>query len=436
MADLRGNRRVIFGWAMYDWANSAYSTTIVAGLLPFYFKEAVVPAEGVLLFGQTFSAGVLWPAFGAAAALLVLAAAPALGAIADFAAVKKRLLLSFCYVGVLCAALLSVCGPGDVWKTALFFTASQFCFVAANVFYDAFLPQIAGEGRQDWVSSKGFAYGYVGGGLQFGLCLALILAKDRFGFADQAQAVRASMLLTALWWGGFALFTAFLLRETRSAETLPEPYRRYPLFAGHLAFGFARAWKTARKIARMPSLLKFLLAYMIYSGGIQVVIYMATLFGSSELEMDAGGLMTTLLIIQFIAFGGALLFGWLANRAGAKRAVMLSLLGWTFAVVCAFFIQTQTQFYALAVVVGLVLGGAQALSRSLYGQMIPERSAAEFFGFYSVFNKAPGFWGLAVFAALNHLFGFRPAILCVGLFFIAGMLLLAGVRERGEAQTD
>ncbi len=418
---------------MYDWANSAYSTAIVSGLLPIYFKEGVMPSEGVALFGQTFVSATLWPAFGAVAALLVLIAAPALGAAADLASVKKRLLLSFCYMGVLNAALLSVCARGDVWQTALLYIVSQFCFVAANVFYDAFLPQIAPEGRQDWVSSKGFAYGYIGGGIQFALCLALIVGRDMFGLSE-GGAVRVCMLMTAVWWGGFALVTAFLLKETPSYEALPDRFRGAPKPLAYLGYGFSRSWTTARKIARMPSVLRFLIAYMIYSGGIQVVIHMATLFGTEELKMEPTGLMITLLIIQFIAFGGALLFGWMAGRLGAKRAVIVSLLGWTAAVVCAYFIQTQTQFFALAVLVGLVLGGAQALSRSLYGQMIPEQSAAEFYGFYSVFNKAPGFWGLGAFAALNHLFGFRPAMLCVGLFFAAGMVLLAGVNEKtGEA---
>jgi UMF1 family MFS transporter len=415
---------------MYDWANSAYATTVAAAILPVYFERVVVGPDGFVIGESAYAAQTLWGLLVAASALFVFLAAPTLGAIADFASAKKRFLMGFAYFGVLNAALLFFCRAGDVWRTMGLFVLAHIGFVGANVFYDAFLPQIAPEGKQDWLSSKGFAFGYIGGGIQFALALVLVLVGPRLGISGELAA-RLGMLMAVLWWGGFALVTAFLLRESPATECLPERFRRRPFGLGYVAVGFARVWVTTRRVGNLRHLLLFLIAFMIYNDGIQTVIEMAAIYGAGELRLDTAAIMATLLVVQFVAFGGALLFGRLAGRIGTKRTVMLSLVGWSGVVTLAYFIHASWHFFVLGAVVGLVLGGSQSLSRSFYGSMIPEQASAEFFGFYSVFNKFSSIWGPLVFALIKHWTGSsRNAIFSLITFFVLGILLLAGVNEQ------
>ncbi|MDD3620199.1 MAG: MFS transporter, partial [Desulfobulbaceae bacterium] len=351
-----------------------------------------------------------------------------LGAIADYRSAKKLFLFVFCYLGVTSAVLLSFCGQGDVWPTIVLFILSQVGFVGANVFYDAFLPQIALPGEEDRVSSKGFAYGYAGGGLQFAAALVLIAFHDFFGLSE-AAAARIGMLSAALWWGGFALVTALLLREPKIGRGRSALLPKSSL--GYLTLGFSRVWKTLRQIGKLKQLALFLAAFLVYNEGIQTVIQMATMYGKQELKLSAAALMITLLLVQAVAIFGALLFSWIAGRTGTKRAVMLSLAVWSGVVIYAYFIDTAPQYFILGGAVGLVMGGSQAISRSLYSTMIPEESPAEFFAFYSVVNKFSAVWGPFIFALIRHLSGSsRNAILSVIVFFILGILLLALVNEK------
>jgi len=427
-APVRGDKRVLFGWAMYDWANSAYITTVAVAVLPMYFAGVVVPAEGFVIGGSLFAAETLWGFMVSAAAFIVFMLAPVLGAIADYRSAKKLFLFAFCYLGVTSAVLLSFCGQGDVWPTIVLFILSQVGFVGANVFYDAFLPQIALPGEEDRVSSKGFAYGYAGGGLQFAAALVLIAFHDFFGLSE-AAAARIGMLSAALWWGGFALVTALLLREPKIGRGRSALLPKSSL--GYLTLGFSRVWKTLRQIGKLKQLALFLAAFLVYNEGIQTVIQMATMYGKQELKLSAAALMITLLLVQAVAIFGALLFSWIAGRTGTKRAVMLSLAVWSGVVIYAYFIDTAPQYFILGGAVGLVMGGSQAISRSLYSTMIPEESPAEFFAFYSVVNKFSAVWGPFIFALIRHLSGSsRNAILSVIVFFILGILLLALVNEK------
>ncbi|MDY0351158.1 MAG: MFS transporter [Desulfobulbaceae bacterium] len=427
-APVRGDKRVLFGWAMYDWANSAYITTVAVAVLPMYFAGVVVPAEGFVIGGSLFAAETLWGFMVSAAAFIVFMLAPVLGAIADYRSAKKLFLFVFCYLGVTSAVLLSFCGQGDVWPTIVLFILSQVGFVGANVFYDAFLPQIALPGEEDRVSSKGFAYGYAGGGLQFAAALVLIAFHDFFGLSE-AAAARIGMLSAALWWGGFALVTALLLREPKIGRGRSALLPKSSL--GYLTLGFSRVWKTLRQIGKLKQLALFLAAFLVYNEGIQTVIQMATMYGKQELKLSAAALMITLLLVQAVAIFGALLFSWIAGRTGTKRAVMLSLAVWSGVVIYAYFIDTAPQYFILGGAVGLVMGGSQAISRSLYSTMIPEESPAEFFAFYSVVNKFSAVWGPFIFALIRHLSGSsRNAILSVIVFFILGILLLALVNEK------
>jgi UMF1 family MFS transporter len=415
------DRTQIFGWAMYDWANSAYVTTVVVAVLPAFFAAVVVPADGFPIAGHRYSAASLWGAMISFSAFVVFLCAPVLGAIADFSASKKRFLLTGCYVGALFTVLLAFCGAGDVWLTMALFVVSQICFVGANVFYDAFLPHIASDDKLDWVSGKGFAFGYIGGGIQFALSLGLIAAHGWLGISE-ALAARLALAMAGLWWAGFALFTLALLKE-------PAPVGGAGPAAGwaaYLGIGLRRTLATARKVRRFKHLVLFLVAYMIYNDGIETVIVMATIYGKDELGFSTTHLMITLLVIQVVALVGALAFSKLAERFSAKAALMIALALWGLVVIYAYRMTTPVEYFGLGLIVGVVLGGSQALSRSLYGSMIPLEASAEFYGFYSVFNKFSAIWGPLVFAVIRETTGSsRQAILSLVVFFIVGLVLLA-----------
>jgi UMF1 family MFS transporter len=415
---------------MYDWANSAYATTVLAGLLPVYFAAAVVGDQGVDLLGSHFSATSLWSFAGATAALLAFLAAPFLGAVADFSASKRRFLLGFAYTGSLFATLLIFCRSGDAVLTLVFFIIAQVSFVSANVFYDAFLPQIASPDRLDRVSGRGYAYGYIGGGLQFAVALGLVAGHQRLGLSE-ATAARIGLGMAGLWWAGFTLITARYLREARSAEVLPKRYARWPRVPAYLAVGVGRTVATARRVGRFRHLLLFLVAFMLYNDGIQTVIFMSTMFGKEELGLSATVLMVTLLLVQLVAMAGALVFSRLADLLGTKAAIMVTLVLWSSVVIYAYFIHSAAEFLLLGAVVGLILGGSQALSRSYYSSMIPPEASAEFFGFYTVFSKFSAIGGPLIFGIIHQLTGSgRKSIVALMGFFLVGLVLLWFVDEK------
>ncbi|HXE76194.1 MAG TPA: MFS transporter [Candidatus Xenobia bacterium] len=426
----KNNPKTIFGWCMYDWANSAYATTVMVGLLPAYFAEVVVGREGATLGGTTYAADTLWAFTVGVATLIAFLTAPVLGAIADFSAARKRFLLSFAYTGCLFSLLLYFSQSGDVVQTLVFFTLAQVGFTGANVFYDSFLPRIASDDQMDWVSGKGFSYGYGGGGLQFALSLALVALHDWFGLT-QAQAVRLGIVMAAVWWAAFSLFTVRYLKETDTAEPLPARYAAWPRTLAYAHIGVTRTLATTRRVGRFRHLAIFLLAFMLYDDAIQTVINLATVYGKVELELPTVYLLLTLLLVQAIASLGALMFSRLAGRIGTKRTIMLTLGLWSGVVVYAYFIQTTAQFFVLGAVVGIVLGGTQALSRSFYGSMVPEEASAEFYGFYTVFSKFAAMWGPWLFAIVKQATGSsRTAIVSLIALFLAGLILLLFVDEK------
>ena len=432
---MKNDKKTIFGWCMYDWANSAYITTVGVALLPIYFREGIVPPEGVPLFGQTFSATALWAFMVGGAAFLVFLFAPVLGTIADFSAAKKRFLTGFAYFGSLFATLLYLCSPGDVWLAVALYISTQVCFIGGNVFYDAFLPQIASEDKLDTVSARGYAFGYIGGSLQFGISLTLVAMHESIGIS-QVMAVRIGMAMAGIWWAGWTVLTLINLKEEKIEQALPENYRNRPKTLAYLSLGISRTIATAKKVGNFKHLSLFVIAYMIYNDGAHTVTSMATIYGSEELGLSATSLMVTLLLVQVVAIGGALIFGKLATRIGAKRSVMVSLVLWTGVVIYGYFIQTATEFFVLGMVVGIVLGGIQALSRSFYGAMIPENASAEFYGFFSVFSKFSAIWGPFTFGLVKQITGTaRLAIISLMVFFIVGFILLAFVNEE-KAKAD
>ena len=429
----RADARTVRGWCLYDWANSAYVTTAAAALLPAYFVEGVAAGD-VALFGRPVPASGVW-AFGVGiSALVVFLMAPVLGAVADYRRAKLRFLRAFAFGGALFASLLFFATPGAVWLTLALFVLAQICFTSGNVFYDAFLPSIVPDEEADRVSARGFSYGYVGGGLQFAVALGLVAGHEALGL-DRVMAVRIALLMAGLWWFGFS---ALAFRWMRAAEAAPLPASEAMGYGALARLGVRRTLATARRLPRFKSLALFLLAFLLYNDGIQTVIGQASAYASDELELDTVWIMVTFLVVQFVAVLGATLFARLADRVGTKRAVIAALVGWTAVVVFAYFIPrgSVTGFLVMGVAVGVVMGGAQALSRSLYAVMIPREAAAEFFGFFSVFGKLSAVVGPFLFFGLSVAFGSaRPAILAMIAFFVLGIVLLGRV-DLDEAKRE
>lgn len=423
---LKNDRRALRAWAMYDWANSAYATVIAGAVLPAYFVSVVVPGDAYRLFGREWAADGLWGLVAGFGPLVMFLVVPILGAIADFSASKRRFLMTFAMIGSGFTILLILSGPGRVGATIGLFLMAQMGFVAANVFYDGFLPELTTDDTIDRESSRGFALGYLGGGIYLLVAVALIFAEP-FG---EELTTRLAISGAGVWWMGFALWAIPRIPETGASEELPQRLARLSRPHAYLRIGFGRTWDTAKRLRRFPQLLLFVVAFILYNDGVQTTINISSAYAGSTLQLDITIIIIAFLIVQLIAYFGALGFGHLSYRVGIKRALLVSLVIWTLIAVAAFFLPSRepVPFLAVAVVIGFVLGGVQALSRSLYGSMIPAEATAEFYGFYSVFSKFSAIWGPFLFAFIGSLTGSsRYAILSLILFFALGAFLLGRV---------
>ena len=445
--------REIFGWMLYDWANSAFYTTVVGALLGPYLislAQAHVGKTGVVLdlgplgavTAQSFYQLFVAVAVGSQVLLL-----PIVGAIADYSNLKKRLMAAFCYTGVAATCLLFFVTGKLYLMGGVLFVVANLCFGGAIVLYNSFLPEIATEEKRDAVSSRGFALGYLGGGLLLALNFLMVAVAPKllapYGYTEGAArglAVRLSLLSAGVWWGVFAFFSFRRLREREMRKQLP-PGKSY------LTAGFAQLSETFRELKRLPHTLKFLVAYLLYNDGIQTVIGSASVFIAAELF--EGGLdnpeaptfvLSIFLFVQFMGIGGALLFERIARWLGTKQAIIVSLVIWAGLVVYAFSLfHTKAQAWGLAAVIAVVLGGSQALSRSLFSQMIPAGSEASFFGIYEVSERGTSWMGPLVFSiVVAHTGSFRYALLSLIVFFVSGLILLAftdtarAIREAGK----
>ncbi len=420
--------REIRGWMLYDWANSAFVTTVVTVLAGPYLTalaQADVSENGVVLaLGPlVVTAKSLFPYCISASVLLQVLLLPMLGPVADFTDLKKPLMAGFCAAGVVATCLMFfVEGPRYLLGGALLIVANL-CFGASIVLYNAYLNDIATPDRRDAVSSRGYALGYAGGGLLLALNLALITFRETLGIG-QGLAVRLSLLSAGLWWGGFSLFAFARLRRRR--QVLPRPDGSL-LYAG--VIGLAG---TLRELRRLPHTRRYLLAYMSYNDGIQTVISVASvvlaqeLFVAKGLPVDDAFLIGLVLMIQIVALFGALAFERLARLIGSKRSILVSLVVWAGLVVFAYgWLDTQAQAWGMGAVLGLVLGGSQALSRSLFSLMIPGGREAAFFSLYEISERGTSWLGPLIFGAVAGATGsYRQAILSLILLIIGGMVLL------------
>ncbi len=435
------DRREIFGWVMYDWANSAFSTTVVTVFLGPYLSsitQAAADANGMVhLFGIPIKYDSFFTYCVSVSILLQVALLPVLGAIADYSHLRKRMLMFFSTLGAVATILLFLVTPGLHWLGGFLFILANLAFGASIVFYNAYLPDIASPDQRDNVSSRGFALGYAGGGILLLLNLILFSFREKLG-VDSALAARVSLASAGFWWLGFSLIT---FRALKSRHAM----RQMPAGASYLTVGFRQLGNTFRQIRKFPETVRYLVAFLIYNDGIQTVIVVAAIFANIELGMDDEQLILVILMIQAVAFLGAFfLFPFLARVLGAKGAIVLSLIVWSLVVIYAFAaLTTQFQFWILGAVIALVLGGSQALSRSLFAQMIPKGREAEFFSFYEVSDRATSFLGPLIFGLANQIFGsLRYGILSLIILFIVGFVILLtvnvprAIQEAESAQLD
>jgi len=367
---------------MYDWANSAFATTVMAGFFPIFFKQ-------YWSYGADVNVSTAQLGFGnSIASLLVAMMAPILGAIADKGSAKKKFLIFFAYLGVLMTAALFLVQKGQ-WAWAIFIYAMGIIgFAGANVFYDSLLPSIVGEEKIDYVSGLGFAMGYLGGGLLFLVNVLMTLMPEKFGLPDAAAAVRYAFISVAVWWGLFTLFTIFWVAEEKNSAAADKA-------ENIVAAGFKQFVGTFKKIRHLKMVFLFLMAYWFYIDGVDTIIRMAVDYGLS-LGFESNDLIVALLIVQFVVFPAALIFGKLGERWSVRKSIYLAIVFYMGITVWGTMMTQKHEFYILAIAIGLVQGGIQALSRSYYSRLIPKNQAAEYYGFYNMLGKFAAIIGPAL----------------------------------------
>ncbi len=365
-------KKQIWGWAMYDWANSAFATTVMAGFFPIFFKDYWSAGADVNV--STAQLGLA----NSLASLIVALMAPILGAIADKGSAKKKFLIFFAYLGALMTAGLFLVEQGD-WAMAIFiYVMGIIGFSGANIFYDALLPSVAGEDEIDRVSGLGFGMGYLGGGLLFAVNVAMTLMPDTFGLAGAGEAVRYSFISVAIWWGAFTLLTIFWVEEKKVTTDLSG--------LALIKAGFRQYLDTWKKIKHLKTVSLFLAAYWFYIDGVDTIIRMAVDYGMS-IGFESTDLIIALLITQFVGFPAAIIFGRLGENWGVRKAIYLGIFAYILITFFGVLMTKPIEFYSLAIAIGLVQGGIQALSRSYYSRLIPKGQEGEFYGFYNMLGK-------------------------------------------------
>jgi UMF1 family MFS transporter len=439
----RDDKREIFGWAMYDWANSAFSTTVGTVFLGPYLASLAGEAAKAYPDGLARVAGLsvapdsFLPYCISLSVLLQVFFLPVLGAIADYSRRRKSLMRWFATFGAAATIALFLVVGEVWWLGGLLFIIANLAFGASVVFYNSYLPDIASEERRDAVSSFGWAMGYLGGGLLLLLNLGFYQFRDTLG-VPTSLAVRINLASAGLWWFAFAFVTWGRLQSRGAVRALP-PGR------GYAGVAFDQLRGTLRELGSFPETVKFLAAYFLYNDGIQTVIAVSATFAAAPilrggLGMETGTLTLVILMIQFVAYFGALLWGRLAGAIGAKGAVLVSLVIWSGVVIYAYLglrgDSAVLQFFVLGAFIALVMGGSQAISRSLFAQFIPKGKEAEYYSFYEISDRGTSWIGPLLFGVMNQAFGsLRPALLSLVFFFVAGLLVLpfVDVRKGREA---
>ncbi len=407
--------RPVVGWALYDWANSAFATTVMAGFFPVFFKQYW--SAGTEAAVSTGRLGLL----SAASSFVVAIAAPLLGAMADRGGTRLRLLAFFTVVGAAATAGLYFVGRGDWVSAALVYTLAGIGFWGGIIFNDSLLVDVAEPPEYDVVSAFGYSLGYVGGGLLLLLNAAMVISPARFGLADASEAVRLSFPMVGIWWVVFMFPCLLWIREQAPARPLPP--------RGAVRAGWRELRATVAEVRKYRPLVWFLLAYWLYIDGVNTVIKMAVDYGLA-LGFPQQSLIAALLITQFVGFPAALAFGWLGKRIGARSGIFIAIAVYGCATIAAYWMREVQHFYLLAAVIGLVQGGIQSLSRSYYASLVPEGKQGEFFGFYNMMGKFAAVLGPAMVGITALVTGdVRMGMLSIVVLFIGGAILLAHSRR-------
>ena len=407
---MKENKRAVWSWAFYDWGNSAYSTTVMAGFFPLFLKEYWAdphnPNQSTFYLGMANSI----------ASIVVASLAPLLGSIADQGSAKKKFLIFFAFLGVIMTGGLWMVSQGNWQMAVVFYVIATIGFASGNVFYDSLLPGLASEERVDIVSSLGFGLGYLGGGVLFLVNVFMYLKPEIFGISDGAMAIKLSFLSVAVWWAVFTIPLILFVPEPKNYDAVD--------IKNAIQMGWIQLIQTFDEIRNMKVVGTFLLAYFFYIDGVDTIIKMAVDYGMS-LNFSGESLIIALLIVQFVAFPAALIYGQLSSKVGIKTAIMIGIIAYSFITFLGYFITKAWHFYVLAILIGLFQGGIQALSRSLYTRIIPVEKSAEFFGFYNMLGKFAAIIGPALMGTISLVTGSaRLGILSILLLFILGAFFL------------
>ena len=418
--------KTVRAWYMFDWANSVYSLVITSAIFPVYYK-AVARMNGtdtISFLGFSFQNSNLYSYALSFSFLIVAVMLPLLSGMADYSGKKKTFMKSFVWLGALsCMGLYFFTGADTLWIGILCSITASIGYSGSLVFYDAFLPEVVSEDRYDATSARGYSMGYYGSVIMMLMCLILIMNFRSFGFADEGTATRLSFLLVGFWWIGFSLIPFRYLHQ--------DPYRLKP--SGNIwTNGYQEIRKVLQSLSTQPDLKVFLFAYFFYNMGVQTVMYLSALFGTDVLKLDASVLIGTMLGIQLIGSLGAFLFARLSAARGNRSALLTMIIVWIGICVAAYFIRTEYHFYAIAIIVGLVMGGIQSLSRATYSKLIPENTIdhASYFSFYNVTFNLSIVFGTLSYGLINQITGsMRYSALGLALYFVIGMLLLLNIRS-------
>lgn len=411
---MQDSKKEIIAWAFYDWANSAFATTVMAAFFPIFFSQYWSAGSST---ETTFFLGL----GNSIESLVVAALAPVLGAIADRGSYRKRLLIFFAFLGALMTATLSFIAVG-MWPVAMMvYIIANVGFAGANTLYDSLLPSVASEKRVDFVSSLGYSLGYIGGGLLFLLNVLMYISPSTFGLADGVAAVKVSYLMVGIWWAVFSLPLIIFVKE-------PKGERLSLSTAVH--DGFSQIRRTLGALGRLRNTGLFLVAYWCYIDGVDTIIRMATDYGTA-IGFSSESMIVALLITQFVAFPLAILYNIFGHKVGIRKALLVAVGGYSVIAVLGFFMTKEIHFYLLACCIGLFQGGIQALSRSYYSRLIPTEHSSEFYGFFNMLGKFAAIIGPLLIGVVSLITGEqRYGILSLIILFIVGGVLLAKVDEK------
>ncbi|NQU28487.1 MAG: MFS transporter [Candidatus Marinimicrobia bacterium] len=416
-------KKTILGWAFYDWANSAFATTVMAGFFPLFFKaywaNPTNPTE------STFYLGIA----NSVASIIVAALAPFLGAIADKGTAKRKFLITFASLGIVMTGGLWMVAQGHWQMAVILYVLATVGFSASNIFYDSLLPSITSKNKVDYASSLGFSLGYLGGGVLFLVNVIMYLKPELFGIPDPSTAIRLSFISVAIWWTAFTI-PLFLWVEEPKINQPVSIFKAIPL-------GWIQLRNTFKDIKHLKVVGMFLLAYWLYIDGVDTIIRMALSLGI-DLGFPDSSLIIALLLVQFLAFPFTMIYYKLSTKIGVKKAIMIGILGYAFITFLGYFMQTVWHFYALAVLISMFQGGIQALSRSIYSRIIPKEKAAEFYGFYNMLGKfaaviGPVMMGTITYVTGNPRFGILSILI---LFILGGYFLLKVDIKEGERMAE